>query len=152
MITGHKPLVAVFKKDIGKLSYGLQRILLFIHQYKDSVEGRSTTIHRRLAIQTQPWYKQKWRTTRDEHKHELQYKHDMLCCVIGLLCNNRDVVAYTALLAAWLEVCFWIYILQTSCATYGYGKQLPNKLANLWAMLILIIMLGPIGHQYYTHV
>ena len=33
VITDHKPLVAVFKKDIAAMSHRLQRILLCIHQY-----------------------------------------------------------------------------------------------------------------------
>ena len=33
MITDHKLLVAIFKKDIVRLSQRLQRILLHIHQY-----------------------------------------------------------------------------------------------------------------------
>ena len=28
------------------------------------------------------------------------------CSVIGCLCNNKDVVAYTTLLTVWLQVCF----------------------------------------------
>ena len=34
IITDHRPLVAIFKKDIATLPQGLQQILLRIHQYR----------------------------------------------------------------------------------------------------------------------
>ena len=72
-----------------------------------------------------------------------------LCYVIDLLCNNKDVAAYTTLLTAWSQVCFWMNILHTMCTTYGYG--LYTQLVYLWAWLILIITHDPTCHQYYSH-
>ena len=37
MITDHKQLVAVFKKDVASLSHSLQRIELQIHQYSTPI-------------------------------------------------------------------------------------------------------------------
>ena len=34
VITGHKPLVSIFKKDVATLSQQIQHILLKIHQYR----------------------------------------------------------------------------------------------------------------------
>ena len=54
------------------------------------------------------------------------------CNVIGFLYNNKDVIAYTTSLAAWLQVCFYMNELWTNvlvmtmlyihnCHTYGHG-------------------------------
>ena len=79
----------------------------------------------------------------------LAYETVYDCYVIGLLYNNNVVVAYTTLLTVWLQVCFWMNILQTKCATYNYG--LYTQSACLWVWLILTIIHDPIGHHYYTH-
>ena len=77
------------------------------------------------------------------------YQLSDTCYVIGLLCNNKDVVAYTTLLTATLQVCFPMNILQTYCTTYD--NYLYTQLACICVWLILIIIHKPIGHQYFTH-
>ena len=41
IITDHKPLVAIFKKDVATLSQRLQGILLKIHQYRVKIMYKS---------------------------------------------------------------------------------------------------------------
>ena len=48
----HKPLVAIFEKDLLSISLRLQRVLQLI-QHQDTIQDRATNIHYRLAIQTQ---------------------------------------------------------------------------------------------------
>ena len=56
MNTDHKPLVAVFKKDIAILSHRLQQLLLCIHQYNVWIfyDPGPPTSYSWLAIQTIP--------------------------------------------------------------------------------------------------
>ena len=39
-------------------------------QYKDPVQTRTTNVHSRLAIKTQPWGEQRLRNTRNGHKYK----------------------------------------------------------------------------------
>ena len=55
VITDHKPLVAIFKKDVANLSHRLQWILLQINQYSIRILHKQGPQACRLAIQTQPW-------------------------------------------------------------------------------------------------
>ena len=56
VMTDYKPLEVIFNKDVANLSYRLKRILLQIHPFniKNTIQAWGTTIHFRLAIQTQP--------------------------------------------------------------------------------------------------
>ena len=71
------------------------------------------------------------------------------CDVIGLLCNNKDVVAYTTLLTAQLQVCFCMNMLKTNYATYDY--DLYTQLAGLWVWLISIIIMILLVFVIYIH-
>ena len=66
--------------------------------------------------------------------------------VIGLLCNNKDVVTYTIFLTAWLQACFCMNILGTNCATYDYDFYTQQ------ACLILIIINDPTDQYIYIYI
>ena len=57
VITNHKPLVAIFKKDVATLSQHIQHILLKIHQYRVQIINKPG-----LKIFTADWLSQ--------HNHE----------------------------------------------------------------------------------
>ena len=68
MITDHKQLVPILKKDVAGLSQSLQRILLYTPvQHQNTIKTRATNIHCRLVIQAQPWNKYRWRNTKLAH-------------------------------------------------------------------------------------
>ena len=56
IITYHKPLVAIFKKDVATLSQHIQHILLKIHQYRVQIIYKSgpQDFHCRPVVSTQP--------------------------------------------------------------------------------------------------
>ena len=62
IISDHKPLVTIFKKDVETLSQRIQWILLRIHQYRVRIlyKPGPEFFYCRLAIQTQPQGKQGW--------------------------------------------------------------------------------------------
>ena len=64
IITDHKPLIAIFKKDAVILSQRIQRIPLGIHKYRVRIIHTWTrSVHCRLALQTEPHRKQRCRDT-----------------------------------------------------------------------------------------
>ena len=70
IIIDHKPLVAIFKKDVAMLSQCIQHILLNIHQYRVQIlykPGPEIFIAR-LAVTTQPPRRQRWTHLRHGHK------------------------------------------------------------------------------------
>ena len=86
--------------------------------------------------------------------------------VIGLLGNNKSMVAYTSLLTTWLQVCFWMNILQRNCATYDwfmYTGGMPVGMAcphdhtwSYWSSIIYTYAYAqsyvPMGeHQSYVN-
>ena len=55
IITDHKPLITIFKKDVATVPHRLQSILLRIHQHRIRIIYKTQTrlIHCRLTIQTE---------------------------------------------------------------------------------------------------
>ena len=70
IITNHKPLVAIFKKDVATLLQQIQCILLWIHQYWVRIIYKlgPELFHCGLAVQAQSHEEQRWRDTWHGHK------------------------------------------------------------------------------------
>ena len=55
------------------------------------------------------------------------------CNVIGLLCNNKDLIVYTTLLTAILQVCFLMNVLKTNAlhiTRFIYTAGMPMGVAD----------------------
>ena len=64
IITDHKPLVAIFNKDVATLSQRIKQILLRIQQCSQNhIQTWTKFVHCRLALQTEPQRKQACRST-----------------------------------------------------------------------------------------
>ena len=52
VITNHKPLVSIFKKDVATLSQWIQQIMLKVHQYwvQNPLQNRAWNLYCRLAV------------------------------------------------------------------------------------------------------
>ena len=71
------------------------------------------------------------------------------CNVIGLLCNKNDVVAYTILLTAQLQVCFCLNVFQTELhyiwLQFISTASMPMGMAYSYSIYDLI------GQHYFMH-
>ena len=83
-ITDHKPLVAMFKKDVATLSQHIQCILLKIHQYRVQIlykPGPEIFIADSLSRNNQVEGKDKFIKDMDVQVDAIQSSVDMLECI-----------------------------------------------------------------------
>ena len=110
IITDHKPLVAIFKKDVATLLQRLQQILLRIHQYRFKI----------ICKPGSDLFIADW-VSRQSHKEDKDEE------IAGIQVNINTIETATN-----IPECMMIYELQHETATDNHLQQLKEFITKGW--------------------
>ena len=127
IITDHKPLTAIFKKDVATLPQCTQCILLKIHQYRIQIMYKPgpEIFYFRLAVMTQPWRREGQAHQRYGYKNWHHTKH------------NRHPRMYLHFTDSTHISTGWSPPMSKKCYNYRLAKH--KRPASHWSRTILVL-------------